>query len=107
MYQSALVFVGPALISHVDLLFGGIEVIMGRVYSLCRFLGLAAVLIICLNYSNAAGWDISPSPLFDGYAERAVMGTVHIAPGASFVSESCVVYPFSGTSSNWPMARLS
>ena len=71
---------------------------MRRVYGLRRFLGLAAGLIVCLNYSHAAGWGSSPDPSLDGYAARAVIGTVQsapIAPKANFVPEPCVVYPFS------------
>jgi len=71
---------------------------MRRVYRLCRFFGLAAGLIVCLNYSHAAGLDISPDPRFDGYTARTVMGTVQsapIAPRANFVPEPCVVHPFS------------
>jgi hypothetical protein len=74
------------------------EVVMRRVYRLCRFFGLAAGLIVCLTYSHAAGWDISPDPRLDGYAARAVVGAVQsapIAPRANIVPEPCVVYPFS------------
>ena len=98
LYESAFVFVGPALFSDVHLLFGGTEVVMRRGYRLCRFFGLAAGLIVCLTYSHAAGWDISPDPRLDGYAARAVMGTVQsapIVPRANFVPEPCVVHPFS------------
>ncbi len=71
---------------------------MRRLYNLCRFFGLAAGLIVCLTYSHAAGWDISPDPRLGGYAARAVMGTVQsapIPPRANFVPKPCVVHPFS------------
>jgi Lipid A 3-O-deacylase (PagL) len=98
LYESAFVFVGPALFSAVHLLFGGMEVGMRHVYRLCRFVGLAAGLFVCLTCSHAAGWDISPDPRLDGYAARAVIGTATSAPiarKANFVPEPCVVHPLS------------
>jgi hypothetical protein len=86
------------LFSGVHLLFKGMEMIMRRVYRLCRFFGLAVGLIVCPTYSHAAGWDISPDPRFDGHAARAVMATgqsAPIAPRANFVPEPCAVNPFS------------
>ena len=96
--ESVFVFVAPALFSRSHLLFGGAEVIMGHVYRVCRFCVLAAGLIVCLNPSQAAAWDISPDSRFDGFAAKAVTGTVQspsIAPRANFVPEPCVVHPFS------------
>ncbi len=97
-YESAFVFDSPALFSGVHLLFAGMEVGMRRVYCLCRFFVLAAGLIVCLTYSYAAGWDVSPDPRVGGYAARAVIGTVQsapITPRANFAPEPDVVYPFS------------
>jgi hypothetical protein len=74
------------------------EVVRPRVYGLCRFLSLAAGLVVCLNYSHAAERDISPDPRFDLFVARALIGTVQsapITPGANFVPESCAVHPFS------------
>jgi hypothetical protein len=73
-------------------------VVMRRVYRMCRFFGLAVGLIVCLNYSYAAGWDSCPDSRFDGSAARAVIGTVQSATAgtkANFVPEPCVVHPFS------------
>ena len=96
--RTKFIFVGPALFSGVHLLFGGMEVVIRRVYRMYRLFGLVAGLIVCLNYSHAAGLDISPDQRFDAYAARAVTGTflsASIAPGANFLPESCAVHPFS------------
>lgn len=71
---------------------------MRGVYRLCRFFGLAAGLIVCLNYSNATGWDLAPDPRIDGYGSRAIIDNVQsvpVAPRANFVPEPSVVHPFS------------
>ena len=71
---------------------------MRRVCRLCRCFGLAAGLIVCLNCSNATGWDLAPDLRVEGYAPRAVIGNVQsapILPRTNFVPEPCVVHPFS------------
>ncbi len=77
---------------------GDVEAVTRRVYRLCRFLGLAAGLFVCLNYSDAVGWDGSAVPRSDVHAAKPVMGTVQsvaFGPRANFVPEPCEVRPLS------------